>query len=208
MVRVLKIKFDLCAGAADEQNQCLAVVNAAINELNRNSKSTQEMGKATECTYIVAAGRCVYLEVCVLLSTCPLVYRIWMRGCVFYFGPDFVQPCLCMSLVSGRSRVSFQCVSVASSRSLPAPCSLAAFSAAMMIKDRWPSYLTLFVLERALLQQQICVPLANPGHPRNLELQQTGSMTPREQSDPARHPVPLGAGSRARVAGRGAVVRR
>jgi len=47
------------AETAEEQNQCLAVVNAAINELNRNSKATQEMGKATECTYILAAGRCV-----------------------------------------------------------------------------------------------------------------------------------------------------
>lgn len=45
---------------AEEQNQCLAVVNAAINELNRNAKSTQEMGKAMECTYIVAAGRCLH----------------------------------------------------------------------------------------------------------------------------------------------------
>ena len=44
---------------AEEQNQCLAVVNAAINELNRNSKSSSEMGKAVECTYILAAGRYV-----------------------------------------------------------------------------------------------------------------------------------------------------
>mmetsp|Transcript_37912 Transcript_37912/g.55672 ORF Transcript_37912/g.55672 Transcript_37912/m.55672 type:complete len:185 (+) Transcript_37912:31-585(+) len=42
---------------AEEQNKCLAVVNAAINELNRNPKATSEMGKATECTYILAAGR-------------------------------------------------------------------------------------------------------------------------------------------------------
>lgn len=42
---------------AEEQNACLAVVNAAINELNRNPKATAEMGKAVECTYILAAGR-------------------------------------------------------------------------------------------------------------------------------------------------------
>ena len=44
---------------AEEQNQCLAVVNAAINELNRNPKSSSEMGRAVECTYILAAGRYV-----------------------------------------------------------------------------------------------------------------------------------------------------
>jgi len=46
-----------CPALAEEQNQCLAVVNAAINELNRNPKSSSEMGKAVECTYILAAGR-------------------------------------------------------------------------------------------------------------------------------------------------------
>lgn len=59
------------AATAEEQNQCLAVVNAAINELNRNEKATQEMGKATECTYILAAGRC---EKCAL-SGVPLSSR-------------------------------------------------------------------------------------------------------------------------------------
>ena len=61
---------------AEEQNKCLAVVNAAISELNRNQKATSEMGKAVECTYILAAGRymCVWC-VCVLVRACSRVLR-------------------------------------------------------------------------------------------------------------------------------------
>eukprot|EP00291_Cryptomonas_curvata_P000737 CAMPEP_0172183320 /NCGR_PEP_ID=MMETSP1050-20130122/18917_1 /TAXON_ID=233186 /ORGANISM="Cryptomonas curvata, Strain CCAP979/52" /LENGTH=74 /DNA_ID=CAMNT_0012856919 /DNA_START=193 /DNA_END=414 /DNA_ORIENTATION=+ len=42
---------------AAEQNEVLAVVNAAIAELNRNPKSRTAVGSAAACIYIIAAGR-------------------------------------------------------------------------------------------------------------------------------------------------------
>ena len=42
---------------AEEQNECLAVVNAAVAELQKSDKANKELGKAGEITYIMAAGR-------------------------------------------------------------------------------------------------------------------------------------------------------
>uniref|UniRef100_A0A7S0HAI3 Uncharacterized protein n=1 Tax=Hanusia phi TaxID=3032 RepID=A0A7S0HAI3_9CRYP len=62
-VNALMMKLDVAPQViqqfptAQEQNECLGVVNRAIAELNKNSKSTQEMGRADGVTYILAGGR-------------------------------------------------------------------------------------------------------------------------------------------------------
>eukprot|EP00961_Rhodomonas_salina_P262493 3547307-Rhodomonas_salina.3 len=68
-VRPLRMKLDVAPQVvgfptlvalfptAPEQNEVLAVVNGAIAELNKSQKAIKEVGKASACTYILAAGR-------------------------------------------------------------------------------------------------------------------------------------------------------